>query len=491
MYGYGYKINSGLVVGAGGGGGGFTNTYSLDFDGVDDKVEIGTQSLGITGAISVSAWVKIPTTNTGGASPFIQIIVGEDTKAGTNRNWALFWRGGTTLNGFSAFIYDSSGAYVTVNSALPTPNDNQWHHLMFTYTGDTSTDGLKLFVDGVQIAQATSSNGGLRASTSVIPTIGGVSNTIQRMFEGSIDEASIFDSAVSIGDVWDGSGTPTDLSLLATPPIHWYRMGDNGSYKSPQWLLPNNENFAANKVSNYSFEFDGVDDYLAIANNTTIGRTQNISYSIWVNLNATSRQYLIGNTSSSNRGAGIAIESGDNLVFQMGDGTNDSFFNSRVSSFSTYAPLNTWNHILATWDGTDSKIYINGVLRNTWSPTLPYTILYPSAFDIGWRGFGAYKTNGKLDEMALFDSGVSIGDVWDGSGEPIDVSAVSGLTNNWRMGEEATFSGGVWNVPDSVGSNNGTSNGMTIEDRIGDAPNSTNNALSYNMDEVDRVTDVP
>jgi len=109
MYGYGYRYNSGLVVGSGGGGAPFANTYSLDFDGVDDKVEIGTQSLGITGAISVSAWVKIPTTNIGGASPFIQVIFGEETRYNPNRNWALFWRGGTNLNGFSAFIYDSSG----------------------------------------------------------------------------------------------------------------------------------------------------------------------------------------------------------------------------------------------------------------------------------------------------------------------------------------------------------------------------------------------
>ena len=103
-------------------------------------------------------------------------------------------------------------------------------------------------------------------------------------------------------------------------------------------------------------------------------KAQNISYSIWVNLDVTTRQYIIGNQSSSNGGCGLQMESGDVLIFQMADGTNDSFYNSRVASFSTYAPINTWNHILATWDGTDSKIYINGVLRNTWSPTLPYTI---------------------------------------------------------------------------------------------------------------------
>ena len=32
---------------------------------------------------------------------------------------------------------------------------------------------------------------------------------------------------------------------------------------------------------------------------------------------------------------------------------------------------------------------------------------------------------------------------------------------------------------------------MTIEDRVGEAPNSTSNALSYNMTESDRETDVP
>ena len=58
------------------------------------------------------------------------------------------------------------------------------------------------------------------------------------------------------------------------------------------------------------------------------------------------------------------------------------------------------------------------------------------------------------------------------------------------MGEEATFSTN-WTIPDQAGSNDGTSNNMTIEDRIGDSPNSTNNSVSFNMTESDRQTDVP
>ena len=58
------------------------------------------------------------------------------------------------------------------------------------------------------------------------------------------------------------------------------------------------------------------------------------------------------------------------------------------------------------------------------------------------------------------------------------------------MGENATYTT-VWNIPDEVGSNDGTSANMTIEDRVGTAPSSSNNALSFNMDLIDRVEDTP
>jgi hypothetical protein len=228
MYGYGYRYNSGLVIGAGGGAP-FANTKSLSFDGIDDKVELGSQSFGITAAISVSAWVKIPTSNTGGGGTNIQVIAAEDRTSGTSRNWLLYWRGGG-LNQIVAAIWDGGAASIGATTNAIVPNDGFWHHVMFTYSGDTTTNGLKLFVDGIQRAQATSSNGGLRSTTAVVPTIGGLSQIIQWQFEGNIDEVAIFDTVVDIADVWDGSGQPTDLSLLATPPLHWYRNGDNDTY---------------------------------------------------------------------------------------------------------------------------------------------------------------------------------------------------------------------------------------------------------------------
>ena len=55
MYGYGYRYNSGLVVGAGGGAP-FVNTYSTLFDGIDDYISIANNTdLNFSSAYSVSS----------------------------------------------------------------------------------------------------------------------------------------------------------------------------------------------------------------------------------------------------------------------------------------------------------------------------------------------------------------------------------------------------------------------------------------------------
>ena len=89
------------------GGSSFSNTKSIELDGIDDYVNVGSSSLGITSAISVSAWVKIPTSNTGGGGTNIQMIVCEDTTSGGQRNWLLSWRG-TGYNYFSFSIWHTN-----------------------------------------------------------------------------------------------------------------------------------------------------------------------------------------------------------------------------------------------------------------------------------------------------------------------------------------------------------------------------------------------
>tara|TARA_R110000764_G_scaffold110327_2_gene196765 strand:- start:148 stop:450 length:303 start_codon:yes stop_codon:yes gene_type:complete len=92
-----------------------------------------------------------------------------------------------------------------------------------------------------------------------------------------------------------------------------------------QWRIPNSWNVDESnqgKISNYSMKFNGSSDFIDIANGSTIARGQEISYSVWANLDSFTGD-IIGNKTSSNRGTGLNFTSG-NLIFQLGDGSNDS-----------------------------------------------------------------------------------------------------------------------------------------------------------------------
>lgn len=66
---------------------------------------------------------------------------------------------------------------------------------------------------------------------------------------------------------------------------------------------------------------------------------------------------------------------------------------------------NTWNCVVFTYDGTDARIYINGVLRTTF----PFTCNYVNSTDsliIGKSDFGPvypYFTNAIIDEIRLYN----------------------------------------------------------------------------------------
>jgi len=224
-YGQGAVNNTiGWGQGAKVGGSSFSNTKSILLDGVDDFVNIGTTSLGITTAISVSAWVKIPTSNTGGAAPNIQVIIAEDPTTSSQRNWNLFWRG-TGSNYFAWVIHHTNLSISSVVTTGVTPNDGNWHHLLGTFDGTTNANGIKLYLDGVLSVQGTAGSTGINSFSSSEPVIGAVTGGSQWRFEGNIDEVAVWnsDQSANASAIYN-SGVPNDIASLS--PLSWWRCGD-------------------------------------------------------------------------------------------------------------------------------------------------------------------------------------------------------------------------------------------------------------------------
>ena len=437
---------------ASGGGGSFDNTYSMAFDGVDDYVNISNPiPLGLT---SISFWMK--STDIAGAK-------------------------GIT-NGLGQLNFIGTSPIVRLNStnyryfADQVANfDGNWHHwfLLIAGSGQYDIASSRLFVDGVEVLGNTAISNGL-------PLAWGVSQ-IGKGFYGvinaSIDEFAIWqsDETANISTIYN-SGVPTDLASLN--PLAWYRMGDNGSYKSPQWLEPQNSN--KDKLSNFSFEFDGVGDNISLSSNIDLGTLNTVSF--WIKRNDTAIAQPLGNTTAWS----------DFLVrlqtTQISFGSTSFVFND-ATTLSLVNQTTNWTHLMFVRNGANCNLFVNGVDRDG-AKTNSNAAAVNRFRTIGSPGDGStWNFNGSIDEIALWtsDESSNISAIYNG-GEPTTLP--SGAVAHYKMGEEATFSTN-WTVPDAIGSADGTSANMTIEDRVGEAPNSTGNSLSYNMVEADRETDVP
>jgi hypothetical protein len=185
----------------------FINTYSLDFDGMDDYVDLGSDaSLDIFGGdFTISLWAKWGNqssnsnglVNFGGSTNKALVSLGFGTEYGK----ISFGIGNsTTLN----VLYDMGSGY----------NDNQWHSIICKITSGVRA----VYVDGIDITNV--SNGGIfivNNNTIGARSVGGQN----RHFNGSIDEVSVYNKALTFEEITNISIAPTDLTNLN--PIAWYR----------------------------------------------------------------------------------------------------------------------------------------------------------------------------------------------------------------------------------------------------------------------------
>jgi hypothetical protein len=475
----------------------FPNTKSILFDGADDYLKISNSTVANTGQFTLSFWVKAPpklTPSTANliSSPYYNI----------NSFWSI---GGSNFY----WINVGNAPYLLANGVF----DDTWHHIMVIFNPDNRPDinlgHIRCYVDGANVVDvnigftyAPGWNGGIYHGP--IEFIGGNPGFGQK-FVGKIDEFAAFEGnrESELTYIYN-KGFPTNLNKLPVPPTAWYRMGDNGAYKDPQWLIPSNEN--KDKVSNYSMEFDGVDDY--VGTDYIYPSTGDLSVSYWVKTISNSNPEYALSIGAYTLNSGIGkigyhnTQGHYSVQYQAWDITHTSFL-----TWTATTPINLgeWYHILYVYDDSTSpgrlSVYINGQLQTMlgWNGVMMVTQV---EYDINnlpliigaltRPGFGPSNfLNGNVDEISIFESNQSANvlTIYN-NGTPNDLTPLNPVA--WyRMGEEATFSGSYWTVPDEVGTNNATSSGMLIDARIGDAPNSTNNAVSLNMDFVDVVLDTP
>jgi len=476
----------------------FSN-YSMSFDGTNDYIDCGNiLNFDYINAFSFSAWIKYShdvASNT---------IIGKQETSGNFRGYDWFV---TSDHKLRFFLYSTTTNRLDQRGTTVLTTDT-WYHVVVTYNGGGAYTDVKMYINGnLETLNKLGNNNITATSLNSIPFQIGARGNGSDVFNGNIDDISIWDKELlssEVSTIWN-NGIPKDES--GTPNlIGYWRMSENATFKDPQWLLPNNEN--KDKISNYSMSFDGTDDWVNCGRDSSLDFNNAITISAWIKTDVTAGTTVMpilfkdgtGGTSRCYSLGFRPLSAGYDKAY-IGifhtNGNNTTVYTSTAGALSN----GNWHHLMGTYDGTDNtdalKIYVDGVLDNTATPTPGDTGIHIKTnvdVAIGSLSHGtSWWWEGGIDGVAVWgtDQSSNISFIYSGGtgGTPPDLSSLNPISY-WKMGDDSTFSTN-WTVPDQIGGNDGTSANMDINDRVGDAPSSSGNTVSFNMDINDRIGDAP
>ena len=250
-----------------------------------------------------------------------------------------------------------------------------------TYTGATNVNAGLLVLNGSVNGSVTVSSGGLLTGTGTI--------------NGNL---------VNSGQI-DGTTAPTN-GLVS----RWSGDGNaNDSVGSNNGTLVGSVGFTTGQIGQ-AFSFNG-SDYVQVPTSTSLNPTTQVTLEAWINPNASSLSGEAGiagtwnDLTGNNRTYFLWLLNGVPNFYISNSGSN---FPSAVAS----APLvaGQWYHIVGTFDGTNIKIYVNGVLQGTTAAPGPInTNTLPFYIGQVYAGDGERYFNGQIDEVNLYNRALDTG----------------------------------------------------------------------------------
>ncbi|MDF2438453.1 MAG: Protein of unknown function precursor [Bacteroidota bacterium] len=207
------------------------------------------------------------------------------------------------------------------------------------------------------------------------------------------------------------------------------------------------------KGQDASLYFDGLDDVVHLGNsiNTVLDPLNTITVEAWANTSTLSGNGIIAGNYNSDFNNGqmqfLLRRDSDQYSFWVDDGTG---WYAAFSGAGTVA-AGTWQHVAGTWNGSELKIYINGVLMATTAGVTGAS--FSNSTNNVKLGYNSMNENfmGAIDELRIWTVARSISEIQSAMSCTVDQES-TGLLAYY------TFNDGIAN---------GTNSATTIHDVTG------------------------
>ncbi len=394
------------------------------FDGSDDNITLGNPStLQITGSkITLSAWIK-PDAFSGQ-----QGIIGK-------------WQNGPSDASYDLNSVDSGVVHCNLNtdannniaSATGVLTVSVWNHVVCTYDGNNAV----IYVNGVAVkTQAVTGN--IQDSDNTVYV--GYYQALDKYFDGSIDEARIYNRALS----------PAEVSLLynfAPGPVGYWNFEEgsgtsaNDSSSLANTLTLSTDSWSTGKFgkalngvgSNWASRADDSDFDFAAADNFSVGA--------WIKsdsaTNPSANEYLIDKEAGI--GYAIYITTSGLVTFGIDDDATWTPDDTAASTADVYDGY--WHHVMAVKTGTTKiEIYVDGVLVGSDSTIAATgTLANADSLTVGDQDAtdDTDDFNGDIDEVKIYNYARTQKQIIEdlNAGHPFGGSPIGTQVGYWKMDE--------------------------------------------------------
>ncbi len=372
------------------------DNQALEFDGSNDYLSVAGSSVDLTRAdFTIAAWIKTTSSNQG--------IV---TKSDGDGSWEKYEKN---------FYLDSSGYpnfvgwgnnYIHSTTAV---NDGQWHHVAVVWdyqgNGSTSTGQGYIYIDGVNKTSSENYAGNNVDQSSHNLYIGAPNHgESANYFAGKLDQLVILQTALDASGMQALMREVPLFNLHLDEDLATTSFSDDGLYAQNLSCSGSACPAAGAKGQvRESLVFDGNDTISATVSDDLDVET--FTLAMWVKPTATKSaiQTLIrkNNGSGSNDNFNIWTLSNSlrfKLDFERADCNNGQPWHITSSNALTE---DVWNYLVASFDGTYLRLYINGSLDNSNSYGTTTACTTGNVLTLG------NNFEGQLDEVALYEGALS------------------------------------------------------------------------------------
>jgi hypothetical protein len=394
---------------------------ALNFDGSGDYVIIPGSDVFNLQDVTISCWTYSANYD---ASMF---MFEKTTNGGVNTQYSLFFDSGGSNSRIYFRTKGLSSEDLIVTDHVNGPVNNQWNYMAATYNSATGTK--KIYCNGKEIASVSGITGAIVSNstgTSWIGTYGGGSGY---PFNGKIDDMRIYNYArtaeqilqdynagavgrfgaqtVGVADPWGG----------ALPLAHW-KMDENtgvlaqdASGNGYNGVLVGDAAWTQGKNGAcLSFDGTGDDDYVDISSFPSSPADLPYTFTVWIKpvfQAGGNDECIVGKNRGASTGNsyGLGMKLWDSKLYGIAANNNSEWRTNLNYDISAYE--NQWTHVafsISGLSGTQTgKLYVNGILVNTYTGTAGYYYAYPFYIGNGKSTVAEGEFKGLIDDVKLYN----------------------------------------------------------------------------------------